>query len=628
MRKKWTAAILSAALCFSLVTAVRPIEADAAALRITNTKTYVGNLNMAPALIQPLTSASLLEEYADYEQNLRPSNVIVEIDPALNVLGADGAQIGSLTEVYETVKAEGMLSVVRVDDAAEGEAFSAWLAEKDVFDIAVLSDDAALVKSVRTARSNIRGIVDYSGKAADSLYEWVKEANEAYANVIMLSQSQADAETVEYLHARFKAVWVTEDEFSELNVYSLVSSGAYGIVTDGDTREIYKFYDNYKSNSLARSFLTIGHRGVGRGYPENSLEGYKAAYESGASAIEIDMKVSADNQIFILHDSNLEERTTGSGTAENYTLAQLKNFKVTKASDGSETGMAADIPTLDDVFGYFKDKEDFVIVCEIKTVKTNVVKLFAEKVKEYGMEDKVVAIAFSMNMLELMKNTEGASGIPTASLNTIYQSSAAEDLQTLCRNNTIVNAKNDHIYFEERNLKNRGFLLYSWTYETAEIARSAISNGVLGVTTDAVTAFADYQKRILPKGEYSAAEGTEFSSATFKADVLKYDGTVEERELGVFKYAVKGDFAEAILQSVSDGYILYSEPIKIQIEKAEKPVDPPDSGSDAPSSSSGNASASSAPSAEAQGGCNSSAGGMCALLVLSGGALAIVRKRK
>ena len=281
MRKKWTAAILSAALCFSLVTAVRPIEADAAALRITNTKTYVGNLNMAPALIQPLTSASLLEEYADYEQNLRPSNVIVEIDPALNVLGADGAQIGSLTEVYETVKAEGMLSVVRVDDAAEGEAFSAWLAEKDVFDIAVLSDDAALVKSVRTARSNIRGIVDYSGKTADSLYEWVKEANEAYANVIMLSQSQADAETVEYLHARFKAVWVTEEEFSELNVYSLVSSGAYGIVTDGDTREIYKFYDNYKSNSLARSFLTIGHRGVGRGYPENSLEGYKRLMSRG-----------------------------------------------------------------------------------------------------------------------------------------------------------------------------------------------------------------------------------------------------------------------------------------------------------------------------------------------------------
>ena len=86
MRKKWTAAILSAALCFSLVTAVRPIEADAAALRITNTKTYVGNLNMAPTLIQPLTSASLLEEYADYEQNLRPSNVIVEIDPALEGL--------------------------------------------------------------------------------------------------------------------------------------------------------------------------------------------------------------------------------------------------------------------------------------------------------------------------------------------------------------------------------------------------------------------------------------------------------------------------------------------------------------------------------------------------------------
>ena len=103
-------------------------------------------------------------------------------------------------------------------------------------------------------------------------------------------------------------------------------------------------------------------------------------------------------------------------------------------------------------------------------------------------------------------------------------------------------------------------------------------------------------------------------------------------KIGIITDCMKRNtLAEALADAArlgADGYILYSEPIKIQIEKAEKPVDPPDSGSDAPSSSSGNASASSAPSAEAQGGCNSSAGGMCALLVLSGGALAIVRKRK
>lgn len=67
--------------------------------------------------------------------------------------------------------------------------------------------------------------------------------------------------------------------------------------------------------------------------------------------------------------------------------------------------MAYDIPTLDEFFEYFKKIDDCLIVCEIKTTDQNIVQLFSDKVKEYDMYGKVVAIAFGMDMLGLMKET-------------------------------------------------------------------------------------------------------------------------------------------------------------------------------------------------------------------------------
>lgn len=171
------------------------------------------------------------------------------------------------------------------------------------------------------------------------------------------------------------------------------------------------------------------------------------------------MKVSKDGEIFILHDSTLERTTDGQGIAEHMTLEQLRQYKVTKDYNGAETGMAYDIPTLDEFFEYFKKIDDCLIVCEIKTTDQNIVQLFSDKVKEYGMYGKVVAIAFGMDMLGLMKETD--AGIPTAYLNKISQEAAGPQLRALCVNNTAVDAQCDPTYFWERNLKNRGFVNFS-----------------------------------------------------------------------------------------------------------------------------------------------------------------------
>lgn len=71
--------------------------------------------------------------------------------------------------------------------------------------------------------------------------------------------------------ARFKAVWLAADSAEEFNFYRCVSSGAYGILSDGEPETLYHYYDNYNINSIPRAYLNIAHRGMPYGYPENTL---------------------------------------------------------------------------------------------------------------------------------------------------------------------------------------------------------------------------------------------------------------------------------------------------------------------------------------------------------------------
>ena len=268
--------------------------------------------------------AGQAESYAELDPKMRPSNAVVTVDDELNVLGAGGKEIGDFSTVFETLSSEGILTVVRLKNRVQADALSAWLIETDEFDLAAMSSDPAVVKYLKTKEKDIRGIADYSAKTAQDLdaAALVKEANENYCNAVLLSQGAATAETVAFFQARFKAVWLAADSAEEFNFYRCVSSGAYGILSDGEPETLYHYYDNYNINSIPRAYLNIAHRGMPYGYPENTLEGCIAAYEAGADAVEIDMKVSKDGEIFILHDSTLERTTDGQGNAEHMTLEQ------------------------------------------------------------------------------------------------------------------------------------------------------------------------------------------------------------------------------------------------------------------------------------------------------------------
>ncbi|WP_369387597.1 glycerophosphodiester phosphodiesterase [Streptomyces sp. CG1] len=72
------------------------------------------------------------------------------------------------------------------------------------------------------------------------------------------------------------------------------------------------------------NFLTIGHRGVMGVEPENTLRSFVAAQEAGLDVIELDLHLSKDGALVVMHDAEVDRTTDGTGPIADKTLAELR----------------------------------------------------------------------------------------------------------------------------------------------------------------------------------------------------------------------------------------------------------------------------------------------------------------
>ena len=68
------------------------------------------------------------------------------------------------------------------------------------------------------------------------------------------------------------------------------------------------------------------HRGASISHPENTIAAFREAIRLGAHMIELDLALTRDDQIVVLHDSTLDRTTDGSGPVKEWTLADLKKL--------------------------------------------------------------------------------------------------------------------------------------------------------------------------------------------------------------------------------------------------------------------------------------------------------------
>lgn len=74
------------------------------------------------------------------------------------------------------------------------------------------------------------------------------------------------------------------------------------------------------------TFLTIGHRGVMGVEPENTLRSFVRAEQAGMDAIELDLHLSKDGALAVMHDDDVDRTTDGKGPIAEKTLAELREL--------------------------------------------------------------------------------------------------------------------------------------------------------------------------------------------------------------------------------------------------------------------------------------------------------------
>jgi glycerophosphoryl diester phosphodiesterase len=79
----------------------------------------------------------------------------------------------------------------------------------------------------------------------------------------------------------------------------------------------------------------MAHRGYSGKYPENTMLAFEEAAKTGADGIELDVQLTKDGQVVVIHDERIDRTTDGSGWVKDYTYEELKKFNAARVKADS-----------------------------------------------------------------------------------------------------------------------------------------------------------------------------------------------------------------------------------------------------------------------------------------------------
>ncbi len=93
------------------------------------------------------------------------------------------------------------------------------------------------------------------------------------------------------------------------------------------------------NNPNSTYVLVASHRGDWRNYPENSIAAIESVIKMGVDIMELDLKLTKDSVLVLSHDKTIDRMTNGKGLVSDYTLAELKEFKLRRAHNVTTDSM-------------------------------------------------------------------------------------------------------------------------------------------------------------------------------------------------------------------------------------------------------------------------------------------------
>lgn len=157
----------------------------------------------------------------------------------------------------------------------------------------------------------------------------------------------------------------------------------------------------------------IAHRGASAAAPENTIAAFQQALDLHADGIELDVMLTADKQLVVIHDDTVDRTTNGSGRVADMTLEEIRAL---------DAGEGEKVPTLSEVLDAFGGK--LLINIELKnytsifdTLPVEVSKL----IESYGLIEDVLISSFNPFNISRVRRR-----IPDAKLGLITQPGQAQ----------------------------------------------------------------------------------------------------------------------------------------------------------------------------------------------------------
>ncbi|SEN07769.1 glycerophosphodiester phosphodiesterase [Lihuaxuella thermophila] len=145
------------------------------------------------------------------------------------------------------------------------------------------------------------------------------------------------------------------------------------------------------------------HRGCSAVAPENTLAAFQMAIESGADGIELDVHLTRDGEIVVLHDETVDRTSDGTGWVKDLELSEIK--RLDSGRWFSEKYRGETIPTLSEVLELVRETNLWINI----ELKNNIViyprmeELVVEAVERYGLQDRVILSSFNHHSLRHLK---------------------------------------------------------------------------------------------------------------------------------------------------------------------------------------------------------------------------------
>ncbi|MEL0167873.1 MAG: glycerophosphodiester phosphodiesterase [Pseudomonadaceae bacterium] len=152
--------------------------------------------------------------------------------------------------------------------------------------------------------------------------------------------------------------------------------------------------------------LIYGHRGARAEAPENTLPSFRKALDAGVTRVELDLHLSADQQLVVIHDPTLKRTTGLRGKVAQHTAAELGRIDARLGLPGWQTHCP--IPTLEDLLQQCPEIEHYQL--EVKSGSERQSRIVLDAVAaltdRYKLHDKAIVTSSSRTLLRYARRSE------------------------------------------------------------------------------------------------------------------------------------------------------------------------------------------------------------------------------